>query len=91
MKVVKATKCFRQVSILLSLVFSLVTIILLSVADHDCTNSNLKSVTGLVFGLWSCVFVLLLLQAVKMTECLKKCPKLLFGFYFFVCGCMFFV
>jgi len=79
------------VSILLSLVFSLTSIILLSVADKDCSNANLKSVTGLVFGLWSCVFVLLLLQAVKMTECLKKCPKLLFGFYFFICGVMFFV
>ena len=91
MQVVKATKCFRQVSILLSLTFALVSIILLCVADHDCDDANLKATTGLVFGLWSVVFVLLLLQATNNTQCLKKIPKLLFGFYFFVCGCMFFV
>ena len=28
---------------------------------------------------------------VKLTDWLKKIPKLLFAFYFFVCGCMFFV
>ena len=61
MQVVKATKCFRQVSILLSLTFALVSIILLCVADHDCKDANLKATTGLVFGLWSIVFVLLLL------------------------------
>ena len=88
---IKATKVFRQVSILLSLVFSLLSIIFLCVTDKDCTQSNLKATTGLVFGLWSCVFVLLLLQLVKATDCLKKIPKLLFGFYFFICGCMFFV
>jgi len=89
--VVKATKCFRQVSILLSLVFALTSIVLLCVTDHDCTRSNLKATTGLVFFLWSCVFVLLLLQLVKMIECLKKIPKLIFCFYCFICGCMFFV
>jgi hypothetical protein len=67
------------------------SIILLCVIDHDCSNANLKATTGLVFFLWSCVFVLLLLQVVKLTSCLKKIPKLLFGFYFFICGCMFFV
>ena len=88
---IKATKCFRQVSILLSLVFSLLSVLFLCIVDQDCSNANLKATTGLVFGLWSCIFVLLLLQAVKLTDCLKKIPKLLFGFYFFICGCMFFV
>jgi len=91
MQVVKATKCFRQASILISLCFSLTSIILLCVVDGDCTKSNLKATTGLVFFLWSTVFVLLLLQLVGMTKCLKTIPKLLFGFYFFICGCMFFV
>ena len=91
MQVIKATKCFRQVSILLSLVFALLSIVFLCIAGDDCTNANLKATTGLVFFLWSTVFVLLLLQAVKLTTCLKSIPKLLFGFYFFICGCMFFV
>ncbi len=84
MQVVKATKCFRQASILLSLVLSLTSIILLCVVDHDCEKSNLKATTGLVFFLWSVVFVLLLLQLVGLTKCLKTIPKLLFGFYFFI-------
>lgn len=91
MKVIKATKRFRQVSILLSLLFAITSIVMLIVVDDDCDQSNLKATTGLVFFLWSTVFVLLLLQLVKLTECLKKIPKLLFGFYFFICGCMFFV
>jgi len=91
MKVIKATKLFRQVSILIALVFAIVSLSLLIAIDDDCDKSNLRATTGLVFGLWSIIFVLLLLQLVKLTECLKKIPKLLFAFYFFICGCMFFV
>lgn len=91
MKVIKATKLFRQISILLALVFAITSIVMLIVVDKDCDHSNLKATTGMVFFLWSTVFVLLLLQLVKLTECLKKIPKLLFAFYFFICGCMFFV
>ena len=91
MQVVKATKRFRQVSILLSLLFAIVSIVLLIVVQDDCLRSNLKATTGLVFALWSCVFVLLLLQLVKLTDCLKKIPKILFGFYFAICAVMFFV
>ena len=91
MKVIKATKRFRQISILLSLLFAITSVVMLIVVDKDCDKSNLKATTGLVFFLWSTVFVLLLLQMVQLTECLKKIPKLLFGFYFFICGCMFFV
>ena len=90
MHFIKATKCFRTTAILMSLVCALISIILLCVVDKDCSESNLKATTGLVFFLWSTVFVLMLLQAVKLTDCLKKVPRLLFGFYFFVCGCLFF-
>ena len=90
MQAAAATKCFRQTAILLSMTFSIISIIMICVTDGDCTNANLKATTGLVFGLWSVVFVLMLLQMIKMTECLKKVPCLLFGFYCFICGCMFF-
>lgn len=91
MQVIKATKCFRQVSIITSLVFSLTSIVMLCLNDYDCSNSNLRATTAIVFALWSTVFVLLLLQAVNMTQCLKKIPKLLFAFYVAICGSMFFV
>ena len=59
MQVVKATKCFRQVSILLSLAMALTSICLLAVANlPDCSTASLKTTTGLVFALWSCVFVI---------------------------------
>lgn len=91
MQVVKATKLFRQVSILVSLVMALVSVCLLCIGNiPDCTNGQLKVTTGLVFGLWSTVFVLLLLQVAGLTKCLKKVPRILFAFYFFVCGVMFF-
>ena len=91
MQVVNATKCFRQVSILLSLAMALTSICLLCVANvPDCPNASLKTTTALVFALWSTVFVLLLLQAAGMTKCLRTVPNTLFFFYFFVCGVMFF-
>ena len=91
MQVVKATKTFRQVSILLSLVMALTSICLVAVGDiPDCSTANLKTTVVLVFILWSTVFVLLLLQVAGLTKCLKSVPKLLFGFYFFICAIMFF-
>ena len=75
----------------MSLVMALTSICLLAIGDiPDCPNASLKTTTGLVFALWSTVFVLLLLQVAGLTKCLKKVPKLLFGFYFFICGVMFF-
>ena len=91
MQVIKATKCFRKVGILLSLCFSLISLLLLATVKKDCSKSNLKVTTGMVFVLWSLTFLLLLLQIVKMTHCLRSIPMILFSFYFFVCGCMFFV
>ena len=91
MEVIKATKCFRKASILLSLAFSLISVIMLAAVKQDCSKANLRVTTGMIFILWSLLFVLLLLQVVKMTHCLKSVPKLLAAFYFFVCACMFFV
>ena len=92
MMFVKATKCFRMAMILISFLFALTSIILICHVDpYSYNKKNLKATTGLVFLLWSVVFVLMILQALKMTVCLKKCPILLFGFYFFICGCMFYV
>ena len=75
----------------MSLLLAAGSIIILCVPYPDCSNANLKITIGLIFVLWSIVFVLLLLQVVGMTKCLKNYPKALFGFYFFVCIVMFFV
>ena len=91
MQVIKASKVFRQVSLIMSLVLAAGSIIILCVPYPDCSTANLKITVGLVFVLWSCVFVLLLLQVVGLTKCLKKYPKALFFFYFFICIVMFFV
>jgi len=69
---------------------ALTTVTMMCIVDKDCETANLKATMGLLFGLWSIIFVLLLLQAVGHTKCLRTVPKLLFGFYFFVCGVMFF-
>ena len=91
MQVVKASKIFRQISIFMSLLLAAGSIIILCVPYSDCSTANLKITIGLIFVLWSCVFILLLLQVVGLTGCLKKYPKALFGFYAFVCVVMFFV
>ena len=61
MHFIKATKCFRTTSILMSLLCALVSIVLLCIVDKDCEQSNLKATTALIFFLWSTVFVLMLL------------------------------
>ena len=91
MQVVKATKTFRIVSLWQSMIFSLVSILLLLMYKKDCSKSNLKVTTGLIFFLWSAIFVILLIQVARKTDCLRAIRKLLFAFYFFVSAVMFFV
>ena len=91
MQVIKATKAFRTGFLFIALCASLASIILVIVVKKDCNNSNLKVTGGLLFILWSLIFVMLLLQMVGWHHCMRAIPKLLFAFYFFVCACMFFV
>lgn len=91
MKVVKATKLFRQITLITSLIFALITVGVLCTSDGDCETSNLRATAELVFLLWSLIFVLLLVQVTGLAGCLKEIPRLLFAFYFFVCAVMLFV
>ena len=91
MKVIKATKLFRQISLIGSLVMALGSIGLLLTPLEDCSTSNLRATIGIVFVLWSLIFVLLLVQVTGLGWCLKDIPKLLFVFYFFICAVMLFV
>ena len=91
MKVIKATKQFRQVALIGSLLFALISMGLLLVDFSDCASSNLKATTAVVFGLWSVIFTLFLIQATGIGSCLRNYPKSLTGFYIFVCAVMLFV
>ena len=71
MRVIKATKHFRQVALLGSLINALISIGLLLCDFNDCTSSNLKATVGIVFGLWSIIFSLFLIQVTGMGTCLK--------------------
>ena len=61
MKVIKATKLFRQVSLVGALVFALVCVGLLASNMEDCPTSNLRATIVLMFCLWSIIFVLFLI------------------------------
>ena len=92
MQVIKATKRFRQVSLIGSLILAVASISIMIGVKKDCEGtSNLKAAVALVFILWSCIFVLLLLQVVGLVKCLKKIPKVLFGFYVGISVTMFLV
>jgi hypothetical protein len=91
MNVVKATKTFRQVTLFSSLIFSIASIVICSIPEEDCPDNNLKAAVGLTAGLWIATFVLLLLQVIGYTKCLKNYPKTMFVFYFAVVIIMFFV
>jgi hypothetical protein len=62
-----------------------------AVPEHDCSEVNLRAAVGLTAGLWCVTFVLLLLQVVGYTACLKNYPKTMFVFYFAIVIVMFFV
>ena len=91
MKVVKATKLFRQISLIGALVFALVSVGLLATDLKDCPTANLRASISVIFALWSTIFVLMLVQVTGLGRCLKDIPKLLFAFYFFICAVMLFV
>ena len=72
MKVVRSTKLFRQVSVVLSLIMAAISICVLVIPQEQCEDgTNIKAALGLVFSMWTIVFVLLLLQVIGMTKCLK--------------------
>lgn len=72
MKVVRSSKLFRQISVLLSLFMAAISITVLVVPQAQCSDgTNIKAALGLVFTMWAMVFILLLLQVIGMTKCLK--------------------
>ena len=91
MRVIKATKLFRQVALLGSLLCALISIGLLLLDFTDCTSSNLKATVGVVFGLWSIIFTMFLIQVTGCGTCLKQYPRSLSIFYIFICAVMLFV
>jgi hypothetical protein len=92
MQVVKATKRFRQVSLLGSLLMSIVSISILIIwPNAECVGTQLRAAVGIVFAVWSLIFVLLLLQVIGLVKCLKKIPKVMFGFYCTIAASMWFV
>ena len=72
MKVVRSSKLFRQISVLLSLFMAACSITVLVVPQEQCSDgTNIKAALGLVFAMWAIVFILLLLQVIGLTKCLK--------------------
>ena len=90
MKVIKATKLFRQIATIGALVMALVSVGFLASSMEDCPTSNLRATIALIFVLWSMVFVLLLAGVTGLAVCFKDFPRLLFSFYFFICAVMLF-
>lgn len=84
MQVVKATKRFRQVTLLSSLVMAIGSIVCLVVPSKGTCVVDIQAAMGLVFTLWVLIFIMLFLQVIGMVRCLKKFQTPLFAFYIFV-------
>lgn len=92
MQVVKATKTFRQVSLLGSMLMAIISISILIIwPNAHCDGTQLRGAVGIVFTVWTLIFVLLLLQVIGLVKCLKKIPKVMFGFYCSISSAMWFV
>jgi hypothetical protein len=84
MQVIKATKRFRQVTLLMSLVMAIVSIVCLTLPSKGSCVVDIQAAMGMVFTLWVLVFLMLFLQVIGMVKCLKKYKTPLFAFYIFV-------
>ena len=87
MQVVKATKTFRQVTLLSSLVMAIGSICILTTPSKNAVGtcqSNIAIAVGLVFAMWCLVFFMLFLQVINMVKCLKKYKNALFAFYIYI-------
>ena len=86
---IKATKRFRTVTLLMSLGMSIASIAMLCVPAEDCSTGNLKFAVGCITVVWCVIFVVLLMQSIGLVSCLKKWGPVLFVFYFVICGVMY--
>jgi len=87
MQVVKATKTFRQVTLLSSLVMAIGSICILTIKSKNAVGtcqSNIAIAVGLVFAMWCLIFFMLFLQVINMVKCLKKYKNGLFAFYIYI-------
>ena len=67
------------------------TVVLLASGFENCETANLKFAMGMVFLIYSVVFVMMLLQFIGLVSCLKTIPRAIMGFYFALVGVMFFI
>lgn len=70
-------------SLIGSLLLAIGSICVLIFDRKTCTGVQLRVADGIIFGVWTLIFILLLLQVIGCVKCLKKIPKVMFGFY---CG-----
>ena len=73
----------------MSLALAIASIAICAASNGSCTGIDLGAAVGLLAGLWCSLFVLLLLQVVGYTSCIKSYPKCMFGYYFVISGIMF--
>ena len=74
----------------MSLILAIASIAICAAANGSCSgNIDLGAAVGLLAGLWTSLFVLLLLQVIGYVGLIKSYPKVMFVYYFFVCGVMF--
>ena len=87
MKIVKATKTFRQVTIICSLLMAIGSVLCLSIKPIHATNNcvtNIGAALVMVCIMWALTFFMLFLQAIHMVKCLKKYQTGLIAFYAYV-------
>jgi len=61
MEAKSATKTFRQAVLLVSLSLALITVILMASGLPDCKTANLYFAMGMIFFVYSVVFIMMLL------------------------------
>lgn len=75
----------------MSLVFSVISLVILASGAKDCNGANLHFAMFLVFIIYFGIFIILLIQFIGHGDCLKAISKALFGFYLLIVTTMFFV
>jgi hypothetical protein len=88
MIVVEGTSTFRRVCLLVSVIFSGVTVFILMMDPSECKTADLRFALWLCFSVQLSTFMLLLFHFIGLGFCLRKLGRGLGLYYFFMVGAM---
>ena len=85
---IEGVDTYRRVLLFGSLIFSVISLLVLLGGPRICPNTDLVSAIWLAFGVQLSVFILLLLHYINLGSCFKTLGRGIWLYYIYVVGTM---